>query len=198
MGLPVIAVDFDDVTAGFNLAFSTFMNRMIGTNIAFEAINTFDMVALYGLEEKVLMDHVRHFLHHEHHTIEPIPFAVKSLRTMRRRFDPQMVTSRCESLTDITSGWIAEHAVGAFSALHFTNGFGTKFPERKRTKTEVCQAIGARVLVDDHVGNAIEVSKAGIPVLLFDRPWNRGYEASGVVRVDSWHRVMEWVYTNIQ
>jgi thiamine monophosphate synthase len=42
-----------------------------------------------------------------------------------------------------------------------------------RKKSDICRAVGARVLIDDNPAYAVECATAGIHVLLFD--WQDGY-----------------------
>ncbi len=190
MKKPVLAVDFDDVVAGFNAAFVQYNNEYFGTNIPYEGIYTYDMPLLYGVDSDTLHRRVMEFCHEHHDRIEPIEGALESLAELKRRYRLEIVTSRCESIMAVTLGWNQVHAFRLFSAAHFTNGFATKFPERRRTKLEVCRKIGAVAHIDDAVSHANEVADAGIPVFLPTRPWNKGAELSvGVVRVTDWDEI---------
>lgn len=190
MKKPVVAVDFDDVVANFNLSYThhhnTFHKEPIMT---FEGIYTYDMTELYGVPIEELVHRVRYFCHNHHDEITPIA-SRDSLLELSRQFDPHVVTSRCESLRDITSDWLKQNELDLFQELHFTNGFGSTFPH-KRSKTEVCRKIGATVLIEDGPENALDVADGGIRVFLFDRPWNRDVEHHNITRVHSWSQIIE-------
>lgn len=69
-----------------------------------------------------------------------------------------------------------------------------------KPKSVICRDVHAQLLIDDSLENALEVSKAGIPVLLFDLhgkyKWNQLEEGQQlpekVTRVKSWKDVQAW------
>jgi uncharacterized HAD superfamily protein len=187
---PVLAVDFDDVIAGFNQAFTDHCREHYGTNVPYESIFTYDMELLYGATREEIRRRVL-FSHYYHDTIEPIDGAIESLSRLSEHFRLELVTSRCESIKEITLAWKERHIPGLFAAAHFTNGFATLFPERKRTKASLCREIGAVALIDDATAHAVEVvGQVGIPVYLPDRPWNRNADLpEGVTRVYGWQEI---------
>jgi uncharacterized HAD superfamily protein len=190
MPKPVLAVDFDDVVAGFNLAFSQWHNTHHGTAVAYADICSYDMAHMYGVDQHTIEHRVFDFCHHHHDLVEPLHDAVEHLQLLKRRYRLAVVTSRCESIAEVTLGWKKRHVPQMFSEAHFTNGFATKFPGRKRTKLEVCEAIGAVALIDDAVSHANEVSAGlGISVFLPDRPWNQEGVWDSVTRVYNWEEI---------
>jgi uncharacterized HAD superfamily protein len=192
MPKPVLAVDFDDVVAGFNLAFSQWHNTHHGTAVTYEDIYSYDMAHMYGTDQHTANKRVFDFCHHHHDAVEPLHGAIAHLRLLRKRYTLIMVTSRCESIEEITHQWMERHTPHLFYDTHFTNGFATHFPERKRSKLEVCEAIGAVALIDDAVSHANEVSAGlGISVFLPDRPWNQEGVWDSVTRVYSWEQITE-------
>ena len=192
MTKPVLAVDFDDVVAGFNAAFVLWHNEHHDTDITYDGIFTYDMAKLYGTDDPTIHRRVMRFCHEYHDRIEPVEGALESLSKLQEVYRLEIVTSRCESIAPITLEWNATRAPELFSRAHFTNGFATKFPERRRSKLDVCKAIGAVALIDDAISHANEVSAEGsIRVLLPDRPWNRHGLALGAERVFSWNEITE-------
>jgi uncharacterized HAD superfamily protein len=49
------------------------------------------------------------------------------------------------------------------------------------------------VLIEDEHHVAAAVAAIPVPVLLFDRPWNRAEPAAGVTRVTTWNEILAWV-----
>ena len=142
-----------------------------------------------GMSLPELFRRVEHFCHYHHDMVEPVQGAVTEVKVLSATFDLHIVTSRCESLRGITEHWLERHFAQLITDIHFTNNFGTKHPERQRSKSSVCQSIGAVALIDDALSHASEVASVGIPVVLPNRPWNRGVTPDGVVRVDYWHEI---------
>lgn len=48
-------------------------------------------------------------------------------------------------------------------------------------------------LIDDSPVYAMQVASIGIPVLLYDTPWNQGIESPGITRVFSWENVYDMI-----
>ncbi len=49
------------------------------------------------------------------------------------------------------------------------------------------------LLIEDELHVAVAAALVPVPVLLFDRPWNRGALPGGVIRVADWDHVLRWV-----
>lgn len=49
------------------------------------------------------------------------------------------------------------------------------------------------VLIEDEHHVAAAVAAIPVPVLLFDRPWNRAEPPAGVTRVTTWNEILAWV-----
>ena len=173
MSKPIIAVDFDDVICEFNRCYAEHHNQEYGTSVQYKDIWSFDMPTIWNLDIKIINTRVRWFCHQRHHTITVCPEAASVLPRLAQTHELHIVTSRCESLCDITTAWLQSNQLNVFSKLHFTNGLGSLHPDRKRSKLSVCHEIGALCLIEDAAANAEATAEGGVPVLLPDRPWNR-------------------------
>jgi|AntRauTorcE11897_2_1112592.scaffolds.fasta_scaffold42706_1 hypothetical protein len=183
----VLAVDFDDVVASFNRAYVAFHNAMYGPPyVTYDQIVTFDMPTVYGVAIEEITRRVRIFCHEHHHTILPCPDAHLGLARLAEQYDLHLVTSRSESLLDITQQWLeASQLSQYFTQKHFTNAFGARFSERKVGKLQVCQEIGAMALIDDAPIHAQGVADGGIIVYMPERPWNTTFSHKNVRRIQS-------------
>jgi 5'(3')-deoxyribonucleotidase len=132
MTKPVLAVDFDDVVAGFNQAFVQYHNHYYGTNVQYEGISSYDMTRTYGTDNETIEARVVDFYNNHHDMLEPLKDAIEHLKILRSKFRLEVVTNRCESVAPVTMGWKMRHVPRLFSGAHYANGFGSKFPERKR------------------------------------------------------------------
>lgn len=94
---------------------------------------------------------------------------------MKERHDLVVVTSRQHIIRDETLEWIDTHFPGIFSDIHFGNHFAKSGQSRK--KSEICEQVGADVLIDDNPRYAHECASSGMHVLLFNwkkqYPWSR-------------------------
>lgn len=186
---PVLAVDKDDVVGAFNRMFVLFMNERIGTNVVYEKCHSFSFEDVYGRSYAEMMDHLEYFCHNLHHTIPPVDGVTLILPALAERFELHLVTSRCESLTDITLGWLRDNGLDVFVGHHFANSHSELFAHKRRRKSDICREIEAVALLEDALHNAEDVTAAGIPVLMPNRPWNQAAAPESVHRFDHWNEV---------
>jgi uncharacterized HAD superfamily protein len=62
-----------------------------------------------------------------------------------------------------------------------------------RHKSGAARELDLHLFIEDELPVAAAVAETAIPVLLFDRPWNRGPHPPAVRRVRSWAQVLEHV-----
>ncbi len=194
MTLPVASIDNDDVLVAFNRRFIPYMNDILGMNLTYESFYSYDFRVMYPqVPWEKMLKHVERFCHTIHHEIEPEEGAVEGMAIIRELFSTQLNTSRCESTREMTLGLLSQHGFDPLDDHHFTNGVSVKYPERRRTKSEVCTQIHAVVHVEDSAQHANEVAQTlGIPVIMPIRPWNREEElAPGVIPSESWAQTVD-------
>ncbi|KAF9197992.1 hypothetical protein BGZ49_001335, partial [Haplosporangium sp. Z 27] len=120
-----------------------------------------------------------------------------------RRYSLVIVTARQQFVADLTKKFVDRHFPGIFESIYFANHYLTeqeKLTFVSKPKSVICRDVHAQLLIDDSLENAIEVAKAGIPVLLFDLQgaykWNKLKEGEKlpdkVTRVKSWKEVQAW------
>ncbi|CAN0222487.1 unnamed protein product, partial [Phaeothamnion confervicola] len=91
------------------------------------------------------------------------------------RLEFHLVTSRQHAIEPETRAWISRHFPGTFSSLQFGNHWAAAGTGRKRSKPDMCAAVGAVLLVDDSLQYAQECAAAGMRVALHGRyAWNGG------------------------
>ena len=173
MSKPVLAWDADDVCWPFNERYVRYHNREYGTDFRYEDIYTFDMPLMYGLSLEEMLENVTNFTHTRHHELVPYRGVITAQHVLSGTFFQHIVTSRAESIRDLTVGALNDHDFSSLVDYHFTNGFSPNGTPNKRTKLQVCRAIDAVGLVEDVPVNILQVANAGIPVFMPDRPWNQ-------------------------
>lgn len=129
-------------------------------------------------------------------SIQPIEGAQEGTTALRRLgYRLVIITARNDHVRDVSWEWAERHFPGCFQEIICTGQFavqqrpdgvpgadlGNVIP-KKLTKAEICIRIGAKLLIDDSLENAVACAKyispsgdgAGPPVLLFgDYQWNR-------------------------
>ena len=197
--MKTIALDFDDVVMNFNSGFVNFHNLSYGTNLTYEELVRYDdWEVVYGCSKEAMVERAREFYRSPHHLeVVPILGAVEAILKLASRHRLEIVTSRPETVREQVLTWLNRHLPETFKEIHFTNGFAGMAGSIKRAKSEICREIGAHAFVDDALTHAEDVARAGIPVLLPDRPWNRDRTPDGVIRVKTWDDIVKWTEKNL-
>ncbi|MFV1457451.1 5' nucleotidase, NT5C type, partial [Bacillus mycoides] len=112
--------------------------------------------------------------------------AFKSLNGWSKQNEIFFISARNERFLEVSEGWLQ------------ANGFtynGIQLVGRT-PKIAAIMEKNIDIFFEDKYETAIEVHKVcGIPVILFDTPYNQGYTPSGVIRVSNWEEASEWVNT---
>lgn len=91
------------------------------------------------------------------------------------------ITSRPSHLAKITKDFLIRHFVKDPVVFHAGNYHGGN-----KYKHEICLDQGIDLIFEDSGLNAGKCALAGIPVVLFDKPWNQSVNHYLIRRVDSW------------
>lgn len=188
MRKPIIAVDCDDVLVPTFPLIIDHYNATYDTNIALKDCYSADpniwQVSTKGAAIQRIRDYM---MSAEYQTAAPFTQAAETLRRLSRHYTLHVVTGREDFLATATQTMLNEHFPGLFQSVEFTNFFG----QTARPKSDVCQALGADILIDDHLYHAQIVAERGIEVLLFgDYPWNQIDELpANIRRVRDWREV---------
>ncbi|KAK3845250.1 MAG: hypothetical protein J3R72DRAFT_397065 [Linnemannia gamsii] len=201
----VIAVDLDEVLARTTLAIADFHNDTYGTSLTMDDFISYDYTKIWGGTREESIAKWRLFFDSPYFLkVEPVEGSLETLKLLKsRRFSLVIVTARQQFVADLTKKFVDRHFPGIFESIYFANHFLTeqeKLTFVSKPKSVICRDVHAQLLIDDSLENALEVSKAGIPVLLFDLhgkyKWNQLEEGQQlpdkVTRVKSWKDVQAW------
>ncbi|KAF9100432.1 hypothetical protein BGX29_006605 [Mortierella sp. GBA35] len=201
----VIAVDLDEVLARTTLAIADFHNDTYGTTLTMDDFVSYDYTKVWGGTREESIAKWRLFFDSPYFLkVEPVDGSLETLKLLKaRRFSLVIVTARQQFVADLTKKFVDRHFPGIFESIYFANHFLTeqeKLTFVSKPKSVICRDVHAQLLIDDSLENALEVSKAGIPVLLFDLhgkyKWNKLEEGQElpdkVTRVKSWKDVQAW------
>lgn len=184
-----IGFDLDDVLLNFSDSLRGHMNQKYGKSIKREDLTTFYIEEIFGItsdDSRSVIDSF--FFHDDHAQSLPMDGAQKVVEKLSANNKLYIITAKPSSLEKHTAEWLEEYFPAMFEKVHFANFFDTK--EKRRKKSEICIELGIEIFIDDSIDNAHDVSSVGIPVLLFDAPWNQTDELPPLVtRVRSWEEI---------
>ena len=131
---------------------------------------------------------------------EPIKGAREGLQALKDLgFRLVLITARGPDTEPGTHVWLKENMPDLFESLHFTGAFvamqnpdtASASPPKKRSKAAVAHALGACLLIDDSLENALTCAahEPPLPVLLFGKyPWNSHLTAEDTTEDDKAHQ----------
>ncbi|TAJ15313.1 hypothetical protein EPO56_01220 [Patescibacteria group bacterium] len=186
----VIGVDLDDVLSRTGDAMAQFHNATYGTKYKREEVKTFDLDAVWNCTPEEAKERVVEFMTTDfHHDAKVVFGAYDALKKLGEFYDIVIVTGRNESMRDSTITWLTKNFLGLYREVHFTGHFDV-VESKRRKKSDVVKDIGMSLFIDDALHFATDVAGVGVPVLLFDTPWNQGMAPNGVTRVFSWEEIL--------
>ncbi len=186
-----IGFDLDDVLLNFSDALREHMNRKYEMNVQRYELKTFYIEEFFGISPEETRRAIDVFFFHDDHAKSmPMEGAREVVEELSKDNKLFIVTAKPNTLEQQTIGWLDKHYPGIFEQVHFANFFGTGIERRK--KSDICRELNLDIFIDDSLDNAIDVAGAGIPVLLFDSPWNQIENLPPLVlRVYSWSDILK-------
>lgn len=187
-----IAVDCDDVIANINDAIREFVNETYGETHTAEEYKVTGSYKRYwdriwGTSDGESSDRFVEFVASGRMAkLEQVPGAIKVLTGLKQNFKLVMMTARGAAEADYTHKWLETNAPGLFDDVTFMHLWDRG--DKKTTKAEICQEIGADYLIDDNYDHCRIAAECGVCSLLFgDYGWNRGLK-----RIDNMTKVNDW------
>ncbi len=188
----VIGVDLDDVLIEFSLALSSYIYMKYGIKYTLYDIPAdYDLTSIWKCShDDVLKNIFEFYLSEDHMNILPTKGAIEALQFLIQDFDIVVITSRPQSVEDITIKLLRKHFPEIFKKIYFVN---TYIGPDKKSKAQVCIENNVELFIDDLLSNTISTSEAGIPTIIFDRPWNRiNIRNNGrTVRCKNWKSIVK-------
>lgn len=113
--------------------------------------------------------------------------AKQSLDLLKEEHKLIYITARRTHLTDITYEWFDRQNIH-YDHIELVGG---------HHKVEAVKNHNIDLFFEDHHGNAMMIAKeAGIPVILFNSPYNQLPIDSNIIRVNNWLEAVQWMNNN--
>lgn len=194
---PIIAVDVDDVLTYTNEAIRQHVNKHFGTNFTTEDhtvpgdyIGYFERI--WNVSHEEAEHRYQSFIHDGGLAgLEPQEGAIDVLKYLEKDYDLVVLSARHEDQVEMTHKWLLKHFPSVFKDVRFVSGW---YHGRKVSKAEICKEIGAKYLIDDHIGHLQGVNEVGTKPLLFgEYGWSKeNPQADQFTRVKDWKEVKKF------
>lgn len=176
-----IGVDIDGVVADTFPLLVRELNAYFQVNLALQDIYDYNIFKVYGLNEGEMLA----FLHDREQALMEGPAlkdgAGEYLGILSQKHNIYLVSARYEKYRSQTEKWLQKHAIPYHDLILLGS----------HDKREVCRQISVAVFIEDSLKNAHQLSSCGVPVLLFDAPYNQGKLPSLVRRCSSWEEIFQ-------
>lgn len=181
-----IGFDVDDTLIWHTPQIVEWHNDMYGTSLMYEDFFTFQFNKVWGGTREEAMNKINQFFKtHYFFEAQPIEGATKVVNLLYED-EKHIVTGRKDEFREITEYQAVQHFGDIFCSYNYANTFSEIRKPVK--KSEIALKLGLDLVVEDGYEYARDISSVGIPVILFNRPWNLDREELDlVVRVNTWY-----------
>jgi uncharacterized HAD superfamily protein len=190
-----IYIDMDDVVSKTTDTYAGIVEREFGKQVLFEQIVTFDLRASFGLTENEF-HYFFDLIHQSDHLLgfEPVEGSVEALVNWAHAGHCiEIVTGRPTSVLEVSLEWLEKHGVpfDSFTMVDKYNRPGND-PAIAISKEELCRRTYDLAVEDSREMALFLATTMGVPVALYDRPWNaQPIHHERVMRCASWQDIGE-------
>lgn len=182
-------IDMDDVLAETGQGIVNVVNADFDRNVTFEDIYTFDLKTAFQMTEA---EWTRLFsLIHAPEVLAGfacLPGAADALSRIRAAgAEIAIVTGRPAATEAVSREWLMRHHI-PFDSLSMVDKYGREPDPHRALSMEALSRRHFDLAIEDSPAMATHLSQSmQVPVLLMDRPWNRGMDThNGVRRIQGW------------
>lgn len=180
-----IGIDLDGTVTDPQSCF-VYMNESLGYSIDYATASEYELHTYTDMEQHAFWKFMIEHGHEEAIYRQSLPHSdvFDVLWRLRESHQLHYVTARSEAVRDVTEDWLTRHRL-PLDSLIMT---GT------HDKVAVVEEMALDLFMEDRYENAISIHEAtGIPILLFDAPYNRKPIPDDVIRISSWEEAMHHV-----
>ncbi|MEA3378332.1 MAG: hypothetical protein U9Q69_01710 [Nanoarchaeota archaeon] len=190
-----LGLDIDDVCLKTRESILDYLNFRFKLNIQLKSWNKTFLADAFKLPKEPIKRFFQEYKESDFfHNLEPLPFFREIANTMPH--DKYFITMREKDLQEETEEQFERLLISFDSEKLFLVGEGTETalrePIRKKRKAMLAKELGLDLFIEDDAEIALELANQGIPVLLFNYPWNQNTNAKGVIRIGDWKSYDFW------
>ncbi|PCH33341.1 hypothetical protein WOLCODRAFT_135069 [Wolfiporia cocos MD-104 SS10] len=181
---PIICIDLDDVLSQTNGVVADWHNAAYGTNMTLDDFYYYYYWRnpYWGTPNETFRKVEEFYKTPRLYEAPPIEGALEGLKALKEMgFRLVLVTARQIRELPQTEEWMDKHYSGIFEQIICTGMSQETLADDKAmltklSKADVCKKLGAKLMIDDSIENALKCARAEppIPILLFgDYQWNK-------------------------
>lgn len=187
-----IGVDIDSVLADIVRPLLWYHNKKYHTKTKYQELVTHGLAKYWNCTEEQTTKRIIEFYHTDHFDkLKPIFGSKKAIGKLKEKHSLSAVTARPDIIEHKSLTWLNNHYPNSFKAVYHTN-IMLDYYNPKNKKSDFIKKYKIDILIDDNLNFASECAARGIPVLLFDSPWNQVKKLpENIKRVYSWKHIVE-------
>jgi uncharacterized HAD superfamily protein len=187
-----IGVDLDGVVANIMEPILERYNLLYETSFMYGDLFSHDLWNVFGVTEDESLKRVLSIMDElDFDEVIVHDGAIDGLRELTKKHELIAITSRPLFFKEKTLKWIEKYFSGIFEKIIFTNQYSSDGEYAKVNMSNVCQAEGIEVMLEDYIKYVNDCSRVCKRVLLFDQPWNQIDELpANAFRVAGWDEVL--------
>ncbi len=187
----LIAVDLDEILAGFLDAFILFYNEKYNANLNRDNFHTYKYWEVLKCTRDESIRTVYEFYKTPHFkNIKAIDGSIEGINELNREHELIIITGRPNYVKKETEKWIESHFSNKFSEVYLTNLFSLN--GSFVTKTEICKDMKTSIAIEDDFEHAKDYSSNNIKVLLKKYKWNENKDLPhNVEYVNNWEDIIK-------
>jgi uncharacterized protein len=161
-----------------------FINNAFNLKLAYEEVTEYDLTPFVNVPADIF---AKWFAESEPVIYEQSPPA-EGVQTVLSKWENEhelvFISARGSHLLDVTKNWFLAHGL----TYHQIELIGS------HDKVETAKKNNIDIFFEDKHDNAVMLhEECGIPVILFNTPYNQEPVPTGVIRVNNWYEARTWV-----
>lgn len=161
-----------------------FINKAFNMNLKYEEVDEYDLTPFVHVPEH---EFAKWFSENEPVIYEgspPAKGAAAVLNKWKHEHELYFISARGPHLLEVTKNWFMKQGL----TFHKIELIGS------HDKIEAAKKYKVDLFFEDKHDNAVMINEeCGIPVILFDTPYNQDPIPKGVIRVNNWREANHWV-----
>ncbi|MGV3272505.1 hypothetical protein ACH32G_12160 [Bacillus sp. CIS52] len=181
-----LGIDIDGTVTAQD-TFVPYLNRSFHLSITLDDMTDYDLTKLLNITAEEFWEWMNVHEAAIYKEAQLAEFAKQALDGLKEEHRLIYITARRSHLEDVTLDWFANRNVH-YDHIELVGS---------HHKVEAVKKHGIDLFFEDHHGNATMIAKeAGIPVILFDSPYNQLPTDSNIIRVQNWLEAVAWINKN--
>lgn len=185
-----IGVDMDGVLSNCIASLLMYHNKVYRTNYTSKQVKSHNLRDLWeGTKEEEIKKVYAFFKSPYFRDIKPISGSIEAIDILSKNHELFVITARPYEIEKETKKWVKRYFPNMFRDIILTNEFCLNGNNEK--KIDVCFDIGAELIIEDCLANAIDCAINGLDVYLINAPWNKSERLHArIERVKNWKEII--------